>query len=512
MMQRNKKRRRFKKAVKVTLVVFAVCGIVFIIWLVRFLTAKPTIKTNYLDQYNQVSRPENYSEAENAWPLYQKALAAYNKLPEYLPGELQWVSGLAELWPREMDSNSLEFMRGWLASNEEAFHYASLAAAKPYYWVALTPGETPLGRGLRDGFDSQALRQFLGTAMTAQAIFYAYEGLPKKAFAQLQDSYTLGLQFAGNKGLAEQLIICMSRTSKVYSAARIILSRSEVDRETLHKFQTFLEERQPPPLTFWSEKSVLLYYTQKMFTDNGRGNGHVILKEYLSLFEPQYDPHPRRSRKLMQFHAPGKSEALDVKLKHMWKYAKYARKAITHDDRKETIEKIDSLHRLLEELVLQTPYELHAQGTTYEEQIQNAVGTGQELFLKMMTRSDYKTIEGFHEDNSHYPAILAILASTRYKVAEGDFPESLDDLVSSGYLKGLPQDPYSDGPLIYRKAEDGFILYSVGANFKDDGGKRVKRYGWYAPKGGDIVFWPVARPDDPQQTDDDDEMYKMEMI
>lgn len=499
MTQRNEKRRHLKKTVKVTLVAFAICVITGIVWLHNFLTAKPTIKTNYLDQYNQLSRPENYNEADNAWPLYQKALAAYSKLPEDLPWELQWSMSLADHWPGELDPNSLEFIRGWLASNEEAFHYTSLAAAKPYYWIAYTTRGTSLIRDTLPGLDSQDFYQLFNDAMIVQGLSYAHKGQQEKAFAKLQEIYSLGMHFTCDKGLPE-LHMGSSMRGKVHDATRTILSNSQVDAEILAEFQTFLEERQPPPLTFWTEKLGVLYYTQKMFTDNGRGNGHVILKEYLSLFEPQYDPRP--SRQLMQFHALGKSEALDVKLKHMLKYVKYSWKAIAHDDRKETIEKIDSLHRLLEDLVLQTPYELHAQGTAYEEQIQNAVGTGQELFLKMMTRSDYKAFEGFHEDNSHYPAILAILALTRYKAAEGDFPETLDALISSGYLKGLPQDPYSDGPLIYRKAEDGFMLYSVGANFKDDGGKRAKRYGWYAPKGGDIVFWPVATPDDPPQTDD----------
>ena len=41
------------------------------------------------------------------------------------------------------------------------------------------------------------------------------------------------------------------------------------------------------------------------------------------------------------------------------------------------------------------------------------------------------------------------------------------------YLSQVPEDPYGDGPLIYRRTEGEFILYSVGADGEDDGGELV---------------------------------------
>ena len=67
-------------------------------------------------------------------------------------------------------------------------------------------------------------------------------------------------------------------------------------------------------------------------------------------------------------------------------------------------------------------------------------------------------------------ALIATIAIIRFKQSGGNYPESLDSLVSAGYLKDLPMDPWSDKPLVYKKGDDGFMLYSVGDNFKDDGG------------------------------------------
>jgi hypothetical protein len=69
----------------------------------------------------------------------------------------------------------------------------------------------------------------------------------------------------------------------------------------------------------------------------------------------------------------------------------------------------------------------------------------------------------------------------------------LNQLVTAGYLKQLPMDSFSDKPLVYKKTEDNFILYSVGPDFKDDGGEpgrdRKGRVRLWVGE-GDVVFWP----------------------
>jgi hypothetical protein len=66
----------------------------------------------------------------------------------------------------------------------------------------------------------------------------------------------------------------------------------------------------------------------------------------------------------------------------------------------------------------------------------------------------------------------------------------LDELVAAGYLAELPMDPYSEWPLVYRRTEGNFMLYSRGADFKDNNGVHSPKWGADA-RGGDYVFWPV---------------------
>ena len=64
-------------------------------------------------------------------------------------------------------------------------------------------------------------------------------------------------------------------------------------------------------------------------------------------------------------------------------------------------------------------------------------------------------------------------ALERYHLTHGDYPETLDALVPQ-FIEKLPHDIIGGQPLHYRRTHDGkFLLYSVGWNETDDGGKVV---------------------------------------
>ena len=67
-------------------------------------------------------------------------------------------------------------------------------------------------------------------------------------------------------------------------------------------------------------------------------------------------------------------------------------------------------------------------------------------------------------------ATAAALAALRFKNDTGAWPETLDALVPQ-YLSAVPVDPFSGKPLIYTTLEGGIVVYSVGLNGIDDGGR-----------------------------------------
>jgi len=71
----------------------------------------------------------------------------------------------------------------------------------------------------------------------------------------------------------------------------------------------------------------------------------------------------------------------------------------------------------------------------------------------------------------------------QYEAREGCYPESLD-AIAPALGGGLPVDPFTGEPYQYRLSEDVFLLYSVGQNLTDDGGRHHYRDGdwvWRGP-------------------------------
>ena len=63
-------------------------------------------------------------------------------------------------------------------------------------------------------------------------------------------------------------------------------------------------------------------------------------------------------------------------------------------------------------------------------------------------------------------------ALERYRLAHGQYPDALSALTSQ-FVTALPNDPIKAGEFKYRRTGDAFVLYSVGWNMTDDGGKVV---------------------------------------
>jgi hypothetical protein len=65
-------------------------------------------------------------------------------------------------------------------------------------------------------------------------------------------------------------------------------------------------------------------------------------------------------------------------------------------------------------------------------------------------------------DLTRIGAALAI-----YRIETGSYPEKLKDVVPLA-IGQLRLDPFSGKPFLYKRTDDGYVLYSVGENGKDD--------------------------------------------
>ena len=89
---------------------------------------------------------------------------------------------------------------------------------------------------------------------------------------------------------------------------------------------------------------------------------------------------------------------------------------------------------------------------------------------------------------ANFRLAMTAVALEQFRAAHNNrYPAGLSELAPS-YLNAVLTDPFDGQPLRYRKQDAGYVLYSIGPDLKDDGGKPMNG------KGGDIVFTVVTPP------------------
>ena len=430
---------RQKKRLRTRWIALGILGLLIAlaaICIARFVSAKPTIATNYAIQYNDLTRPAPYDPNDNAAPLYAKAFE------------------ILAAWP----------------SDREALDMVVRAAEKPYWWIELTCLDWTSGR-----MQTQIGTQMVGFRRAAQglrdrAVRLAGDGDVDQA---LQSVATIGnmARHAGRPGtMLGHGLVGPALNGLAQSTAFALLAEHTIDTDRLEAFQQDIEATlvTQAPLSFAGEHIRLRDLVQRYFTDNGKGDGHLIVGKILDDY--------RRMEK-----SPNELADAAAYLNHLviaWR----------HPSRKETAQVIEDLVPWLDELARQTPWQLHQRNTSYADEIRKRIANHYFLELAQLDRSLGRPIEIHYRAHVSGEALVATIAVLRYRQDRGQWPESLEELVGDGYMRRIPADPFSGKALVYKPTGETFLLYSFGTDFDDDGGTASK---WgTGTKGGDQVFWP----------------------
>jgi hypothetical protein len=117
--------------------------------------------------------------------------------------------------------------------------------------------------------------------------------------------------------------------------------------------------------------------------------------------------------------------------------------------------------------------------------------TGYNYLLQVMAQNHASLFERCAMSQTRLDEALVACALERFHAAHGHYPESLGELVPA-FAERLPHDLFDGKPLRYRRAEPGYLLYSIGWNAVDDGGKLNRRLGW-SETDGDWVWEAVPK-------------------
>jgi hypothetical protein len=101
------------------------------------------------------------------------------------------------------------------------------------------------------------------------------------------------------------------------------------------------------------------------------------------------------------------------------------------------------------------------------EKLGKAVG---DLLISLLLPAVGKVQGAYDRAEQTQRNLHVAFALEAYRRDEGRYPAQLGALAPK-YLRAVPGDLFADRPLTYRPAKGGYLLYSVGLNGKDDGGR-----------------------------------------
>jgi len=119
------------------------------------------------------------------------------------------------------------------------------------------------------------------------------------------------------------------------------------------------------------------------------------------------------------------------------------------------------------------------------------------LFSRMVLPAVENTTSRIISTQAMVHLTVTALALQRYKLAHGNYPKSLTDLVPE-FLPALPFDPFDGNTLRYQPlSTGGYLLYAIGPDGADDNGDATKPKRRGPLEGKDIV-WPQAASRKPE--------------
>jgi len=539
LLRRAKKRCRplWRTMVARTFQAIGILILFFIVYVGWFLSGRPVITTDYLAQLNQMVRPAA-DESLNAAPLYDQAAQLYGKCsddfllffaenykeigdPEVggrfrrggrlraeelandirrllsaksqdnfdekrrLQIESEVGNAAIVLLAKRYHETSLiqrKFIKKWIEYQKEPLDLAVAGARKPYYWQEYG-NEQKTTEMMYVLMPHLAKFRKLAWSLCWRGWLRAEQGRYQEALADLKSCYRMGQHNKGNRILIEQLV-GMAIEALATQTLRDILSEYEIDSIILTKLQKDFEQiiaSEDFTINFEVEKLFAYDAIQRCFTQDRIGGGHICPQELKVL------------RTLLGYDRSLFEHMIEERV---WTAPLHV--LFTHPNKQETREMAERYYDFWKKMARKTPAWTCSEGIDLERQSSEIIKAN--ILLEILAPQFGKAIEISYRIRTEVRALVTIIGLLRYKRNKAFYPENLTELMTNGYISELPLDPWSDRLLVYKKTDDDFTLYSVGENFKDDGGEVIRDYDgrvgiWVGE--GDAVFWPVPKPETP---------------
>lgn len=462
----DKKVRGLKCWLKIVSVVLVLVLAFLLGKLYLVITARPTISIDYVHRYSEFCRGVAYRISEdpnsNAAKDYKRAFGSLSQIP------WDFRNHVVRKRSSELDEKDKEVLRNLIDLNRQCCTHLERATAKLYCWYEMT--SPPASNGMSDIHEQLKMKEFFESARVVgfKIRLLLAEGDFEEALEQVAVFYGI----AGHYGQLDEVGGLMLSKPAVHTGFTV-LDEGQFESSSLAAFQNSFEQlisRNQKELSFQADRLLAYDVIQRVFTDNGRGNGFLIPRKAVEIIKAPIITTITPSED--EFEAMFRDE-----------YRAYVWIGMFGPDRRSAKRIVDEYFDYIDKVKNLTLWQLHDKGIEPDAHLDRILTI---RFMDHFLPDIEHILEMYQQCRTSESAFITTIAILRYAKDKGQLPEKLDDLVAANYLKKMPMDTCSDKPLVYRKSDAAFTLYSVGKDFVDGGGIPSEDQ-----DEGDWVYWPV---------------------
>jgi hypothetical protein len=365
-------------------------------------------------------------------------------------------------------------LAAWLAANEKPLALVVEATRRPHYFSPLVPDATDAGRAplLEARLPGVQRARALGAALTARAMLRVGRGELDGAWADLLGAHRLG-RLVGRGGCLIEALAGVGIEAVAARGVPAFIDRAGADAARLARCAGDLRELPPPPdvagKVDLAERYNLLDVV--MMIDR-RGLGFLR-----GLGGKPDEPDP-----LADALIDGVDWDPALRAINRW----YDRLAATLRERDRTtrVREYGRFEADIKALKKQTQ-DMTAASKAVLGAKDPPAAWGQylgDVLVSLMLPAAARVQDAVDRARQGYDNLVVAFALARYRADRGGYPKQLGELTPK-YLDRVPGDSFSGNPLVYRPGGSGYVLYSVGLNGRDDGGRGFDD----DPPGDDVV-------------------------
>jgi hypothetical protein len=359
----------------------------------------------------------------------------------------------------------------WLKANEKPLALIVEATKRPKYYSPLAPERTP--KGSSEVFDALMpgvmMSRNLANALAARAMLHAGEGRTEEAWQDLLACHRLARQ-VGRGGTLIEGLVGVALDSIATGADLALVEHARPHAKRLKGWLRDVEAL--PPVPQMADKIAL--GERFFFLDSTMmmARGGVEYLEQMAGGPPAKAPTVQRA--LVQRGLDNLDWDPVLRSANRWYDRMVA--AMRLKDRRAREEQLDKLERELKalrakglDLEVAGLAGLFVGGKDASRAAGQKIG---DLLICLLMPALRKVQQAGERQEQVRDNLRVALAVAAYRHDRGRYPEKLEALAPA-YLAAVPKDRFSGKALVYRPSEKGYLLYSVGANGKDEEGR------WY---------------------------------